>query len=351
MPPILQEELLLPDFFEVEPHKQYTEVETESGSQVSKWLDAGIERMRAIWAQRSLESGASTAVKPELCAERIMAVLLHRKFSHQSRGRLAPLLNELRRSLLNHIENGRGITFFLLYNGGYRASPVPGTLGLNFHPDHTELLLLHQISLLQERVAAIYGPGIDFVIVVNNGVSKWVNDISCLATEAYATRLRDMIRSIGAEPAVSVLVQSELTGYGDLPPAMHVPPRPAFSAKDHQIVERFLGYRCSEKEARHRYALYFAAEAAWAEKLRPIVKARGAIMLRQVAHPEMLAFRSFPGGATRVQNGSLGFRDDGGTLIPRLITTFNFDQCSIKPVPVALPALVNRERSASLGHG
>ena len=337
MPPLQRGELLLPDFSHHESSEKFTGADIVSGSQVSKWLHSRMERMRAAWAERLPESSAAASIKPEICADQVIEVLLHRKFTHQSRGRVSPLFDGLRRSLLIHITSGRRITYFLLYNGGYRASPIPGTLGLNFHPDQTELNLLYQITLLRQRIAEIYSPGIDFVIVVNNGVSFWVNDIPCKSTEKYASRLRSMIRDIGAEAEVSVLLQSELPGFDALPAATPVTPRSSISAKDHRIVERFLGRKCSEEEARYRYALYFAAEAAWAEELRPIALARGAIMLRQVAHPEMLSFRSFPGGATRVQNGSLGFRDDGGTLVPRLVTTFNFDQCHVRRVPVALP--------------
>ena len=155
MPPIPREELLLPDFLQDQCSKQFTGADILSGSQVSTWLETRMERMRAAWAERLPESSAAARIKPEFCAEQIIEVLLHRKFTHQSRGRVSPLFDGLRRGLLRHITSGRRITYFLLYNGGYRASPIPGTLGLNFHPDQTELNLLYQITLLRQRIAEI----------------------------------------------------------------------------------------------------------------------------------------------------------------------------------------------------
>lgn len=51
------------------------------------------------------------------------------------------------------------------------------------------------------------------MIVINNGVAKWVNDIPISATESYANKLRKMINFFGAENRVKILLQSELVGF------------------------------------------------------------------------------------------------------------------------------------------
>jgi hypothetical protein len=189
-------------------------------------------------------------------------------------------------------------------------------------------MLLYQISLLKKEIFAVYKIGIKFSIVVNNGVAKWVNDIPITATEEYGKQLRNMIKSFGADKSVSVILQSELIGFDQnhsFEPLMH---QSIISMEDHSIVERFLGRKCSLEEAEHRLSLYQISEAKWAEDLFPIITANKGIVMRQVAHAEMLSFRSFPGGAIRIQNGTFGFYYQTKSLRPKLITskdTFKYD--------------------------
>ena len=351
MPVMDRQELLLPLPAQQERLSGYTDADLTSGSRISAWLRAGTERLRRAWRPPG-EAGAlgSEEREPEDCVEPLIRILLHHTFNYQSRGRLAPLLEGLRQNLRQQVRERRPITFFFLYNGGYRASPLAGGPRFIFRPDQTELALLFQIAALQERVAAVYPAGIDFVIVVNNGVSSWVNHIPCATTEAYAAELRRMIRASGAESGIRVLVQSEVEGYGELDPDTPVTPRPALSAKEHEIVERFLGRRCGEAEARHLNAFYALSESIWAEQLRPIAAAQHAILFRQVAHPSTLSFRPFAGGAIRVQNGTLGFHESEGRLIPRLVTACLADHMSVRPVPVAVPGATVDDPGPGVGH-
>lgn len=319
-----------------DPHR-YEHAEGEAIARVCAWLEATIAGMRAIWGPRPDAEAPPVTVDLHTRVERLTRVLLHRTFNHQSRGRQEPILPGVRRRLEASVASGRPITLFLLYNGGYRAAPFPDRHGLVFHPDQTELLLLHQISMLQRMVAEVHEPGIDFVIVVNNGVASRVNDIPIVRTEAYAARLRDMIRAVDAGRGIRLLVQSEMPGF-DPHASLHDHPRVGRpTPREHAIIERFLGRRCDEEEARTRLARYATAEAEWAEDLRPLVESQAAILLRQVAHPAMLSFRPFPGGAIRAQNGTLGFRLHGDALIPRLVTSETFAHHRIRLATVAEP--------------
>lgn len=239
------------------------------------------------------------------------------------------------------MSRGGPLNFFLLYNGAYRASPLPDGPPLIFDPDQTELMLLHQVALLQEKVCAAYAPGIRFFIVLNNGVALWVNDLSLDATHVYVRQFRQMIGWLGAGDTVRLVVQSELPGFAPQPGLGPVCPPPDISEKDHRLVERFVGRRCPPEEAKHRLALYSLAEARWARDLAPLVAAHDGLLFRQVAHPDMLSFRPFPGGAIRIQNGSLGFERSAGTLIPRLLTSQGARPNGIRWVPWARPWSAN----------
>lgn len=325
-PPAMSNRIILPQSTQRMDQISYPEASSESQARLSAWLRSKANYMRSIWMQPPAAIGAGCLAS----ADALIQVLLHHNFNHQSKGRLAHLLPALRSHLEPQIWSGCRIPLFLLYNGGYRASPFPASLEPIFEPDQTEFMLLLQITRLQEKMSAVYAPGIEFVIVINNGVARWVNDIATDITQAYVVQLREMIQSLGASAAVSVLLQSELNSFTD---ALSWTPRPllqVLSDKEHRIVERFLGRPCSAQEAQHRSALYVHAEATWAQLLQPIATLKGAAVLRQVAHPHMLSFRPFPGGAIRSQNGSVGFEETNETQVPKLITSENFKRFNIE---------------------
>jgi hypothetical protein len=301
-----------------------------------EWLNSRLEKTLQVWSSPSAEIKTEFSNAREL-ADDILTILTHRTFNFQSKARIQPLLPDVRHTLLRQINNGAPISLFLLYNGGYRASSFPDSLSLVFEPDQTESMLLFQVGQLQEQIAAVYPPGIDFHIVVNNGVAFWVNDIPLWATQQYTDRLRHMINYLGASDHVHVLLQSEGEGFDPKPSFDPCPPHAGLLEKEHEIVERFLGRKCNYEEAMHRSALYLRAEAKWGKDLRPIISAKDGLILRQVAHPDMLSFRPFPGGAIRIQNGSLGFQYQGDRLRPKLITAETVRQYGIKYVPYRFP--------------
>jgi hypothetical protein len=270
-------------------------------------------------------------------ANKIASILTHRTFNYQSKHKLNQGVALVRQTLLRQISKKVPVTIFFLYNGGYRASSLPDQPSLIFEPDQTEWMLLYQIALLNKRISSIYTYGIEFYIVINNGVAKWVNDIPISATESYANKLRKMINFFGAENRVKILLQSELVGFD---PGYSFEPfqsQTCLTENEHHIVERFLGRQCSREEAERRSALYSLSETKWSEDVSRIVAAKDGIIMRQVAHPGMLSFRPFPGGAIRIQNGTLGFHFQSNNLRPRLITSTNRKEYTIQWVSYRFP--------------
>lgn len=296
----------------------YTE---ELSLKVSTWFKTRIEYLYKVWSHSSIKEQTDLSTRTEEIVDKIIKILTHRKFNYQSKVNLTGVAPNVKQDLLKQIKQGKPINFYLLYNGGYRTSPLQNHLSLIFEPDQTELLLLYQISLLKDKISTIYSPGIEFFIVVNNGVAKWVNDIPIKETTYYANQLKKMIDSFGAERSIKVLLQSELHGFESDFSFRSFDYQQELTADDHFIVERFLGRSCSREEAAYRLGLYHIAEAKWAEDLSPIITSNGGIVMRQVAHPKMLSFRPFPGGAIRIQNGTFGFQYQNNSLSPKLITT------------------------------
>ncbi len=328
--------LPVPDLNDGVPNLRRVDVQTNA--RLCAWLDERISQIKTVWGNPIDSISASfTSDRVEETVAQIIRTLLHRTFNHQSRGSQQPILPEIRRCLGAKVASGRPVVFFLLYNGGYRAAPFPGRHGLIFTPDQTELLLLYQISLLQERISKIYPPGIKFVVVINNGVASWVNDIPIDWTELYATRFREMIGALGASSCIHLLAQSEMPGFQS---NMQIPAACApagLTPKEHSIVERFLGRPCGDDEARQRFAFYTVAEKQWADHLAPVAASEAALLLRQVSHPAMLSFRPFPGGAIRTQNGSVGFAERDGCLVPKLVTSESFERHEVKLATFATP--------------
>lgn len=318
-------------------NKEYEKGDVELESLVSEWMNGRTKFISDTWARPFSHQKKDFLFGPDEIAERIIKVLTHRIFNFQSKKKLSEIVFKVRQNLLGEIKEHKTLKFFLLYNGGYRASPALNQQPLIFDPDQTELMLLYQIALLNKKILAFYNYGIEFVIVINNGVAKWVNDISVGDTENYANRLRRMIAYFGAENSVSVLIQSELGGFEPSFSCELSHSVSTFSDDEHLVVERFLGRRCSLKEAAYRSSLYNLAELKWAEELSPIIASKNGIAMRQIAHPDMLSFRPFPGGAIRIQNGTFGFQYQENTLLPKLITSKNVKEHDVKWVPYRFP--------------
>jgi hypothetical protein len=308
----------------------------QTTTQIKDWLRVRYEHSKTVFARLASSAiNANDATSSEQI-DAVLNILTHRRFNHQSRSRSGSLMGLYRQKLAGHMAKGVPIPCFFLYNGGYRASPL-AQQPLIFAPDQTEMLLLYQIARLTEDIGKTYPPGVHFFIVINNGVANWVNDIALTSTQAYAHGLNNLIDAIGARERVSVLLQSAMATFDAQPSLPDVAPGPALSDKNHRLVERFLGRPCSAHEARQRHALYSVAESHWAQVLEPLVRVQGGLLFRQVASPQMLSFRPYPGGATRIQNGSIGFAFSCKQPTPQLITTETTGHHAIRCVPWTAP--------------
>lgn len=270
--------------------------------------------------------------------EKVLKILLGHEFNYQSKGRTKHLQADLLKVLGRAIASGKKIPIYFLFHGGYRAAVGGEPLAHVFAPDITELMLIYQVARLEQRIRAVYPPGVSFSIVVNNGVAAFTNGIAYASTNDYVQRLRQLISRLGAQESVWVLNQSELGSFEDQMRGIDIVPKSEINPVDHDVVQRFLGRTCTVEEACLKIATYEKAEMVWGTQVRAIVAADGGIFCRQVAHPACLSFRPFPGGAIRVQNGTLAFRLGDAGPVPVFVTplTWAREQPVVLPMHLAL---------------
>ena len=280
----------------------------------------------------------------------IVAILTRKQFCYLSKTRMKAYEATIEHSIGAALSDGAPIPFYFDVGGGYHASIDPAEPALSFDVGLSELCILRQICLFAKRVSEVYRPGLRFVLVVDNLCAHFVNDIALERTETYCDRLRRLIRELGLDESVSVLVESELievSAYADMIRA--VPESHASIPVSPQIVEnvsRFLGRSCEAGEAAARLQAYERTSEVSEAVVGPHVHG---LRMTQRASPTTPPFRPFPGGDLRTQAGELVLvAADGGRVKYCLITTKNFADFDLAevPLPSRLPRVLKSVRFA-----
>jgi hypothetical protein len=254
----------------------------------------------------------------------IFDILTHREFCYLSRTKAAPYREQSLALIGEAMQRSQPIPFSYDIGGGYHATPRLGT-ALSFSVGLAELLVLRQIASFAHNVTAIYAPGVQFLLVIDNLCAYFSNDIPLTNTREYGQSLMALIHRLGLSTIVDVLVESdrisleefdrEVTGYV-------CPQHPLqLSEKEHENVARFLGRPCDAREASERAERYTTFLTASERLLAPFIKG---VHMTQRATPSTLCFRPFPGGDSRIQCGEVVLAMNGKHRIhPMLITTTN----------------------------
>jgi hypothetical protein len=311
--------------------------DNDTVNRVNCWMDERIEFIRRVFLAPDLAHDKPILENSSALAGELIRILTHRVFNYQSKKSIQELLPAVKVNLLDQLQREKPIQLLYLYNGGYRASLVSNNSMLVFEPDQTELMLMYQIALLKEKISKVYPQGIEFTIVINNGVAHWVNNIPLDSTCKYAQQFRNMIEYLGADKYVRVLLQSELDSYNNQYDFSNIETQTEITEKEHAIINRFKGCDISREDAQLLAARYTQAESDWFKVLTATTIGRRALLMRQVASEIMLSFRPFPGGAIRAQNGSLGFEVNGDSITPKLITSENGLVNRLQVVPLSWP--------------
>ena len=272
-----------------------------------------------------------TTPRPEPAAsagaidEHVFGLLVHRRYSYLGRTKAARYRQSVMPSIQDDVAHRRPIRFFFDIGPGYHASPEPGAAGLSFDVGLAELLMLRQVVMFDAAVRTHHPPGVTFSLVIDNLCGLFTNDVPLVSTHAYVRRLRALIDELDVTGVVDLLVESEYfteteydAAYAAVAPQ---PPRDDFGDDDLENVARFLGRACTPAEAAERVERYRRAGTATEALLARVIRG---VRLTQRATDATLAFRSFPGGAQRMQVGEIVLvRADGARPRPILLTSRN----------------------------
>ena len=243
------------------------------------------------------------------------------------------------------------IPFNFDIGGGYHAGIDPDHLELTFEVGIGELLMLRQIQRFHADVTAFYPPGVRFRLVVDNLCALLVNDVPLAQMSRYCEALRALIRQVGLEDRISLYIESEqmdsacfATMQAKAMQELKNGCSLTVTPQQHANVQRFLGRTCDVYEAHQRMARYHSVTMIsdnWVRTQLP------GIRMAQRASDGVLAFRSFPGGDSRLQSGQLALvPGTQGRLKPVLITTRNVSLYELRHfaaldlLPPALPQIL-----------
>lgn len=280
----------------------------------------------AAWPPADTEAAATAAPRPDgVAAESVFDLLTSRPFSYLGRSKAAPYRPSVMPRIERDVAQGRPVRFHFDIGPGYHASTEPDHHGIRFDVGLAELLALRQVTLFQAAVRAVYPPGVRFALVIDNLCGLYTNDVPLAHSEGYVRRLRALMERLGVSDTIDLLVESEaftVDAYERLWRATPVEPPPADLSDDAiENVARFLGRPCTRAEAAQRIEGYRRAGIVTETLLADVVDG---VRLTQRATPGTLGFRSFPGGAQRMQVGEIVLdvqRD--ASMRPLLLTSRN----------------------------
>ena len=280
----------------------------------------------------------------ESLAARVFDVITGRDFCYLSKARAAMYRDAALSMFAETIRRGEPIHLFYDIGGGYHASVRPGEEELIFNVGLAEFLVLRQVIDFASRVGEFYEGGVKFSLVIDNLCAHLVNDIPLANTRQYCDALRELIRSLGIDHIVDILVESEHISIADferdLARGGDSPDSVTLTSKQYENVWRFLGRSCDEGEAWERVRRYREVIDASERLLTPLING---VHLTQRATRTTLCFRPFRGGDSRIQCGLVVLtKNKNGKLHPKLLTTSNLAEFELHQFrfPDLLPASI-----------
>lgn len=280
-----------------------------------------------ITSIKERESIESSSCVYDFVEEKIFSLLTSRKFSYLSRKHSNLYKDKTIELIAKYTSQKEPIKFYYDLGPGYHASIDPENHELSFEVGLSELLAVRQMLIFCEKIKQIYGPGAQFIVIIDNLCAFVTNNIPLQLTNNYVMQLRALIQEVKANDLISVLVESEhftirdyLSLYqnekdGWLPSQL--------SEREIENVTRFIGRNCCIKEATERVARYKRAGVVTELLLSKLVDG---VRLTQRATSETLAFRSFPGGDQRIQAGRMALTmNSKRRIVPLLVTSRNYN--------------------------
>lgn len=288
---------------------------------------------------------AHTKGETAAIANRVVALLTSRPFNYQSKRRIGAQLGRATDAVARHVRRSERITIYYDLGGGYHASTdADGSTPVTFDITVGEILACYQMTRFASGVRQFYPNGVEFRIVIDNGVANYINDIPLECTARYCAAFRDLIRRLEMDDFVSLLVETERFDWASESKLIRYTPARDLSQAAYSNIVRFLGRPCSLVEAKDRQGRHDAAVELSESLVRAVVGSD--IRLLQQSDTGELTFRPFPGGAARIQTGRVGFLiGDGGARL-HLVTDQSKARYRCVAVSVDVAEIVEQARDA-----
>jgi hypothetical protein len=196
-------------------------------------------------------STGAPSVRADGGPEAVVDLLTNRDFCYLSKSKVSGYRETILALVRDAMRRGESIHFYYDIGGGYHASTRPEKEGLCFEVGLGELFVLSQIKSFSTRARRIHPSGIKFSLVIDNVCALLVNDVPLEKTREYCEDLRGLIRDVGMQELVDVLVEAEHFSIHDfdLPRSGTAERRVQLTRQERDNVERFLGRPCDEDEA------------------------------------------------------------------------------------------------------
>ncbi len=299
--------------------------------------------LEALMAGFSAASSTGTpSVSADSRPEAVLDLLTNRDFCYLSKSKVSGYRESILALVGDAMQKGEPIRFYYDIGGGYHASTRPEKEGLCFEVGLGELFVLSQISSFTARARRIYPSGIKFSLVIDNVCALLVNDVPLAKTREYCEDLRRLIRELGMQELVDVLVEAEHFSIHDfdLPKSETAERRAQLTRQQHDNVERFLGRTCDESEAVERYSRYQDVIEVSDRLLARLIPG---VHMTQRATPSTICFRAFPGADSRIQSGEIALtRNDHRKIYPFLLSSRNIGEYVLQRhrFPGLLPGVI-----------
>jgi hypothetical protein len=299
--------------------------------------------LEALMTGFSASSSTGTpSLKANSAPEAVLALLTNRDFCYLSKSKVSGYRESILTLVRDAARRSKPIGFYYDLGGGYHASTRPEKEGLSFEVGLGELFVLSQIASFTARARRIYSPGVKFSLVIDNVCALLVNDVPLANTREYCEDLRRLIRDVGMQELVDVLVEGEHFSVDDFdrPKPGTAKRRVQLTRQQRDNVERFLGRPCDEDEAVERFLKYQDVIEISDRLLASLIPG---VHMTQRATPTTICFRAFPGADSRIQSGEIALARNGdGKLYPFLLSSRNIGEYVLQRhrFPGLLPGVI-----------
>jgi hypothetical protein len=267
--------------------------------------------------------------------EKIFNILSSREFTY-----LTKIKSEVyKKDMLERIEKSYSkkmpLNFYLSLSGGYHAR-IKETESLTFDVGLSELLALLQVKKFIAKAKPFYKFGIQFTIFLDNRCPEAANGVPVADTERFAVQLKNYIKKLELDDEIGVMVESEVVSKEEYENKLKLM-EPKFPIKeasdsDYKNARRFSNIKPG-KDFIAKTQRFKSASKVSRAFICEYARRNNGIWLVQRAGEFAYAFRSFPGGDSRIQCGAVALLYGENKIIkPVLITSQNFKNYKLRDI-------------------